>query len=76
MRKIEKQTTMIILTKTNYIYNTGIVTGRVTEVSALLRGVRNILFQFHSHVNQAVKKTFKEFLYSVLCEAGLSSWKI
>ena len=35
MRKIEKQITVIILTKTNYIYNTGIVTGRVTEVSAL-----------------------------------------
>ena len=33
MRKIEKQ--IIILTKTNYIYNTGIVSGRVTEVSAL-----------------------------------------
>ena len=34
MRKIEKEI-IIILSKTNYIYNTGIVTGRVTEVSAL-----------------------------------------
>ena len=30
----------------------------------------NVLFhQYHFYVNQAVKKTFKEFLCSVLCEA-------